>query len=294
MKRGYKILLGVFAVIGGIFCVLLIIGFVGSKLQKSTLEQCEGGDAMACYSVAVDYRIGDEGKGIEKDLLKAVEYEEKACELGYFQQCESIALNADINGDMERAKKFYQKACEVGKNNPKVQNSANDKKTWEEACNRPMSAKDEIADYVKKCEGGDMDSCNLAGYIYESGESITTKEKIRPDYAEAMKLYNKSCDNNNSGGCFSVATMIINKRGIKGSPYQYADKTKAYLKKACDAEKDPIWNACGLYAIYETDIKEMRQYYKRACELGKKTDMSRNTVKEESLIRDFCAKGSGL
>lgn len=48
-------------------------------------DACSNGAAAGCFMVGVQY---DEGEGVAKDAVKAVEYYAKACELGLTESCE--------------------------------------------------------------------------------------------------------------------------------------------------------------------------------------------------------------
>jgi uncharacterized protein len=90
------------------------------------LRSCNGGDAQGCLAVGHMYK---EGKGAPKDLARAKEFMERACQegkgigiacgqLGHMpisiDVCESAANFSTHPPNTERARTFYKKACDLG------------------------------------------------------------------------------------------------------------------------------------------------------------------------------------
>ena len=58
------------------------------------------------------------GKGVKKDMTRAMGYYRRSCDMGDWIACGNFAAQLEIGGDRARAAQYYQKACEMGKNDP--------------------------------------------------------------------------------------------------------------------------------------------------------------------------------
>ena len=58
------------------------------------------------------------GKGVKRDMTRAMEYTGRACDAGSWVACGNFASGLQADGDKARAVQYYQKACEMGKKDP--------------------------------------------------------------------------------------------------------------------------------------------------------------------------------
>ena len=114
--------------------------------------------------------------------------------------------------------------------------------------------------FKKACDGNDYVACSDLGAMYHGGK------EVKKDYKKAVELFDKACDGGYADGCNNLGYMYANGKGVK------MDMTRAmgYARRACDADS---WIACGNFASHLEiggDRARAAQYYKKACELGKK------------------------
>ena len=83
---------------------ILIIASLISLANASNENECSGGKASACFSVAKEY---DENK----DDDKAIEFYKKACELNYAIGCNKVGEKYINLKNNDYAKMFFSKAC---------------------------------------------------------------------------------------------------------------------------------------------------------------------------------------
>ena len=88
--------------------VELINGGFGNKLPAITAMKA------ACYNLASYYY---DGLGVRQDFAKALQYDKKACGLGYANSCARVGgsylLGEGTKKDFKLAKSYYEKACEM-------------------------------------------------------------------------------------------------------------------------------------------------------------------------------------
>ena len=109
-----------------------------------------------------------QGRGVKKDVPRALELFEKACLLWRLDACESLA-DAYFNGsdapqDIARAFSFYEIACYNG-----------------------LKA-----------------ACTNLGAIYERGVG----EAIKADESEAASLFREACEADDARGCLNLARRL--------------------------------------------------------------------------------------
>ena len=78
------------------------------------------GYVNSLYNLAIIYKSGDEKEGIKKDVKKAIELYEKACEKGDSNSMYNLAIiykkgEEGVEKDLKRAMELYEKASQQGK-----------------------------------------------------------------------------------------------------------------------------------------------------------------------------------
>ena len=234
---------------------LIIINLMYSFANASA-DECNNGDARACFSEAKTYDNN-------KDDKKALEFYNKACGLDYAIGCNKAGEKYLAKKDNENAKKLYSKACDLNHH---------------ESC----------VSYGEIYENeGD---CDKAGEIYKDAfknkkfkpasdkfEALVGNEKcmqIPPQQATIQQpvkeknngelqafLDNVSlCDSKHDGkACMAVAEIYRN--GIKGHIEPDLEKAMRYQGNACVRGK--MLQACKLSAEHykkQTDKKNEDLY----------------------------------
>lgn len=137
-----------------------------------------------CMSLGRMYEFGEDD--LEIDLIKALDYYEKACKLDNYEGCVYAGDILEKDNKTDNAIKLFKKACENG---------------YGAGCFKLAYHKDDelgkLKLYQQGCETNDATSCYLMGEIYELGLAGLKKNKER-----ALFLYEKSCLlDSNSDGC---------------------------------------------------------------------------------------------
>lgn len=155
-----------------------------------------------------------------------------------------------------------------------------------------------ISDFTKKCKEGDASYCHDAGVSYYFGQNGAQQDYLKAieyyqkgcdnkiyrscsnlgimysdgfgvnqDYKKAIELHSKACNGGNAPACSNLGAMYFLGQGVKKDIV----KSASYFRKACNG-KD--WIGCFKFAIHNEvnlkDNKKAMQFYKKACDLGKK------------------------
>ncbi len=99
-----------------LFLLIILNTYGNNEYISKEVKSCNEGSGMACFFVGASYL---EGKGVDKDILKGVEYLEKACESGASVACYNLGNmyargNSSIVKTIPKAKELYKKACDKG------------------------------------------------------------------------------------------------------------------------------------------------------------------------------------
>jgi len=107
-------------------------------------------------------------------------------------------------------------------------------------------------------------SVGFSKNLFELGQEAYGKG----DYQKAAELWQKACDDGNTGGCSGLGFLYANGKGVKHD-YQ---KAAQLFQKACDGGEALSCN--GLGALYaegkgvRQNFSTAKQYYGKACDLG--------------------------
>ena len=88
---------------------------------------------------------------------------------------------------------------------------------------------------------GGISQCTNLGAMYEDGKGV------KQDFFKAVQLYEKACNNNESGGCFNLGARYANGEGVK----QNSKKALELYGKACDLKEEI---GCKNYAILKKQM----------------------------------------
>lgn len=97
------------------------------------------------------------------------------------------------------------------------------------------------------CNNGDMYACSGLGVLYESGDGVTKSIQ------KSKELYEKSCENNDSRGCFNLALLINGCLNCEKNDKHKITKALKYFKKACKLGSN---NACQMATKIYKNSKE--------------------------------------
>lgn len=193
--------------------------------------QCEKGKSDYCYNAG--FQLAN-GIGVDKDEEEAVVFYKKSCELNSPIGClEFGKMLADGNGVKKSTKKaegVFKKGCDLGNGDACA--------LWGITLKELDAKKNEnqaFELFMNACE-----KQKSGAGCYALGQTL----EARKNFKEAIKYYNRGCDNGAPVACLRIAEIygdgVIVER----------DYSKAidYLKEACDYDLD---QAC--YMAFEME-----------------------------------------
>jgi len=249
--------------------------------------QCERGSMGSCAILGRSHQIG---RGVPRDLAKAVALLERACKSDVAAACGRLGEILLANKQDADAVPLLQRSCASG---------------WMESCSllgqRSAQAMGrgpiDIFQVLKRsCTGGDPEGCWSLGAVFLEGLGV------RQNDAEAARMFKTACDGGARLGCVSYAKVLEVGRGVpkdlsaaitvlaQSCDRGYADtcaSLSAYYFRGNGVAKDAaggislLTRACDggdrgtcvvLAARYENGIEvsqsteRARHYYERACE----------------------------
>lgn len=129
----------------------------------------------------------------------------------------------------------------------------------------------QIKNYQKACDKGDMNACTELGKLYDNGmayyEIHSTAKRERH---KAYKLYKLACDNNYAEGCFHLSYSYVQGGGVRRD----APKGIALITKTCNnGYAKACYNLAHLYAkgfknYLKKDEFKFIELYTKACNSG--------------------------
>ncbi|SMN00069.1 DNA polymerase III epsilon subunit [uncultured Candidatus Thioglobus sp.] len=218
---------------------------------------CGNDDIDALKALGYLYK---KGHIVKQSDVKAMDYWQKACDLGSGDACSAIAYAYMLEGNEFKAIEFYQKACELEDG---------------DSCNYlgvlHQNNKNYILSiecYQKSCHLDKGEGCLNLGLMYDNGHGIEANDE------KALKYYKKSCELGDGEACYHYGLhhdSVIN-------PVNSDEKiAMAYYKKACDLDNaDGCWNLAVAYGVSaidgNMDEKEandkVAQLFQKGCNLG--------------------------
>ncbi|PIE58512.1 MAG: hypothetical protein CSA33_02285 [Desulfobulbus propionicus] len=192
-------------------------------------RSCTGGYGPACSSVAYNY---ENGKGVDKNQIKALALYEKGCNSGSRVGC-------DHAGDI------YMKGKHVTRN--------------------PIKAKHF---YEKACGWGYVNSCAELGLMYLKGDTV--KKDIKKAYTYFVSSCSGSIVDNDTTGCYNLAKMYEKGIGCEKNEaqatklYSQACRRKPRIGDACVKLARAYQTGKGV----QLDDNAAREYFRYACDLG--------------------------
>lgn len=214
------------------------------KFKKQGLElsrnACDKGNTLSCAHIGSSCY----NKEAECDSEKLKEFNKKACDAGFFDNCEYLAgmWSFEEYGsiDIKKAKEYYQKACK-GRNKTACFNLG---LIWQDGYGEEKDLDKARECFQKGCDLNDGASCNNLAVIFEDGHGVSKDtdkavmlyekackldrgpgcrnlgnlfyngEKVLKDFKKASELYKKACDLGSSAGCYILGKMWLNGEGL--------------------------------------------------------------------------------
>ncbi|MDR2151314.1 MAG: hypothetical protein LBO72_00685 [Helicobacteraceae bacterium] len=277
---------------------LLLLSTLAFSIERLKKE-CENKNGESCCKLADLYSSG--ANGPKKDIQKAKELYEQACDYKYGEACDMLAASYE-SIDVNLSLVHYDKGCEYG------YGSSCDKigDMYANGVGRYSGKAAEIniakamEYYVKAC-GVDVFYCNYAGEIHENGykgvpknptkaveyykkycdskfEDLETCQKVGQAYASgdgvpkdykiALKYYDKACEHDDRGSVCSRRDEIKAFIDYGGDD----NLSKAYLKSCEMNTAASCYMATYLYMNgsdgFPRDHGKAIEYFQKACKLG--------------------------
>jgi len=192
-------------------------------------KSCTGGYGPACSSLAYNY---ENGKGVDKNQIKALALYEKGCSSGSRLGCghagDVYMKGKFVTRDPIKAKQFYEKAC-----------------GWEHA-----------------------NACAKLGLIYLEGNIV--KKDINKAYTYFASSCSGRISDDDTTGCYNLAKMYEKGLGCEQNEaqalelYSQACRWEPKIADACVKLAQAYESGAGI----EEDHNAAWNYYRDACNLG--------------------------
>jgi hypothetical protein len=209
----------------------------------------------ACTNLANMYREGDQ---VPKDIKRAVELDEQACDHGSMEGCANLAQmlanGIGVPKSLQRAVELDEQACDNGV----MRGCANLAQMLENGIGVPKNLGRAVRLFERECDHGDSALCNRLGWIYLLGRGVAKNAKL------GLAALNRSCKPLSKGqaGCDSYAFALLNGIGTQ------RDEAHALglFEKACEAG---IKESCAYAGLMHLLGRATEQNASRADELFK-------------------------
>jgi len=244
----------------------------GSQLRE---RACGLGHQVSCNDIGV--ALVDAPSASARDLPRARELFQRACDSGVAAACSNLALQTEVpEGDKEAEGKviaLFTRACEGkspsgcrelgarhinGQGIPKdevagaseVETACHENDaagcdwlgyTEEYGIGRPKDAPHAVANYGKACDKANASGCYNLGRAYASGRAISKDEK------HARDLYESGCAGGLADACSALGNLKVGEDTTTG---------EARLQKLCDEHKAPACLALGRRLVWKPATRD--------------------------------------
>jgi|GEM_PF-5685070 len=169
------------------------------KAFEWTEKAARQGNRVGQHNLGLLYFAGE---GVEKNYQMALKWFQKAADQGYEHSQNNLA-EMYFNGlgvaqDYQLAFEWYKKAADQG--DTEAQNSLGD--MYHQGQGVELDDTKAFYSYKKAADQGDVKGLNNLAYMWRNGFGVKT-----PSYFEALKLYQKSADQGNDVGQYSLGKM---------------------------------------------------------------------------------------
>lgn len=203
-------------------CVLLSTVDSQRRALGIRLRECEGGDADSCFQAGID--------SIDRNAQRAESLLRRACDMAHPAACVSLADHTFVTGSQAAA--FYQRACDLGGRDGRM-------------------------------------GCYRLGHLYDVGTGVSANA------TRAADLYERACVLGDLNGCYNFGAALA--EGV-GRRRNFAEARRLF-QLGCDQENPPPWfsradSCASLGTLYENgdgvrrDTERARQLYQIGCDGG--------------------------
>ncbi len=238
----------------GISVILNATNFTNFK------QACDNGDAIGCYNLGTLY---GSGLKVKQDYFMAVKFFRKACDGQISMGCYNLGVSYErgqgVQQDYTKAKELFSKAC-IANQAIACYNLGEMYANGRGVAKNNLKA---IELFKKACSGEIAEGCySLNRY---GQKSITTV-----NYSNAIRFYQKGCDNGDLDACSNLGIRYFHAQGVQ---QDYA-KAKELFTKTCMSNQ-PIAIACfNLGVMYVSgrgvakDETKAKELFNKACDSG--------------------------
>ena len=217
-------------------------------------KACDDASPDGCFLAGLALQFG---RGVAKDTAEAVKAHERACDDGVLTGCwalgDLVRKGAGVPRDPARALALPKKACSVG---------------LAIACiglaklTSQHDPKEGAALMARTCEAGHPKACAVLSAYYAEGTGVER------DFEKATELASRACAKNDATGCFHLG--LLHQKSIIATP-DIAEARRLF-EKACEMKEGPACNNLGvMYELGQGGSKDPAQglaMHVRGCELG--------------------------
>lgn len=255
-------------------------------------NSCNANNGKDCLELAHIYETGKEveGKEVEKDNLKAIEFYKKACHSGDVGICLSVAETyfdgkKGITKNAAEGTFYLEKACDLGDAETcykvallladgtiTTKNIDKSNSYFEKSCNmgHGISCANIASKYMLGQDKLDIDlvkALNLAekGCKLDAGISCLAASAvyaIKNDKANARLYMGKACNLDNAEGCESLIKMAINANDIA------APDVKKASEKLCNLKNGLGCKMSASFFMGDKNKVEALRLFTEACDLN--------------------------
>gem|GEM_PF-3450704 len=248
------------------FALILLLTVLSSSIYAENREgwnreelttDCHQNNAQACLRIGL---LWAEGKNGPKNLPKAREFYEAACDMEMWDGCvlleNLLAIEEDQKG-LEKIKKISADRCEIGQSKACYLLAM----MWHDGTGGPKDSVSSREYFSRACELEHARSCIFVGNMWAEGKGGAQ------DHTVAREFFSRSCDLYDGVGCLALAESFS---GDTGGPKDM-EKARKYYDLACTSN---IALACFKLGLMWDDgeggpanIDKSRDYIKKACYL---------------------------
>ncbi len=229
------------------------------------LKAAEQGSPTAQYNLGINYQ---EGRGVEKDITKAMEWFQKAAEQGHADAQFKLGYYFETEiKDYESANKWLLKAAE--QEHPEAQFYVGYNYSIELFGDNGPSA---LKWYQKAAEHGNAKAQIALGKIYEYGEDVYGDYyKIKKDLSNAEKWYKKAAEQGDAEGQFSLGILYYLNEEL--GEQRISKAIDLFIKAASQGHSGALYWLGDAYEFgigVSKDFSKALEYYHKAAELDDK------------------------
>lgn len=212
-------------------------------------KACKAKDLQGCFELAARYVCG---AGVPRDMAKAVQLSEQACDGGLAQACGN-ASGLQVRTDEVKARRYAEKGCQL-----KDISSCNNLglMLWQ-GVGGPADPARAVPIFDEMCKRGMAMACANLGTLFWMGSGVPR------DLARAKALCEKGCAGGAIGGCNTLGVIALNEGG--DGPMRAA---QLFDKVCAGGDANGCDNLGQLLEMANPPEKEKAaQLYKRACDM---------------------------